>query len=91
MRACIINSAGLIIRSRFHYTAGGVMYECAWVTSALGGQNCVTLQGLTALRLDVEKSDFTWKHQCRRDVLPNRNVTLTVNGTGFSADCNVQQ
>lgn len=94
IRACIANSAAVILRTRFAYNDWqGTRHASAWVASAAGARNCVTLQDVSALKLevDIHTGIGGWVGLCNRDVDGRRTVTLYVTGTGLNPTCSLEQ
>lgn len=93
VRICAVNQSATVIRSRFTYTDWqGAQHTSRWVTNAVGERNCVTLQDLGSLTIEVETNDvYRWISTCQRQVPdPRRNATLFVTGTMFSRNCTLE-
>ncbi|MBY0336839.1 MAG: hypothetical protein K2X11_09500 [Acetobacteraceae bacterium] len=93
IRACAVNNSGLVIRSRFTYSDWrGTRHQSGWVRSALGQRNCVTLQDVGNLTIEMEQADITgWERLCSRGADSGRNATLFVTGTAFNPSCALEQ
>lgn len=91
INACVVNSAGVVMRTRFIYVDWqGTRHESAWQNNAIGGRHCARLQDLRRLTVEVYYVVFTADNFiCRRVIEPVRTVTIQVSGTAYDARCDV--
>lgn len=91
INACVVNSAGVVMRTRFVYVDWqGTRHESAWQNDAIGGRHCARLQDLRSLTVEVNYVVFTGNNfLCRRVIEPVRTVTIQVSGTAFDPRCGI--
>lgn len=99
-RVCAVNSAAVVIRTRFeyrehHHTSNQFS---PWVSNGIGGSNCKTFRNATHVLIHVEVFGmFEWSQACgnglvaQQVILPERNATLTVYGTTSGMNCEIKQ